>query len=123
MLAKNSLPGKRSPHFIGSFEIKTLGNKGLARRATHFLLTALFCALAMSSTANGQSYQGSLRGSLHDSTGNALANVTLSLINEATNLTRATVTNATGEYVFDRVDPGKYKLEAASSGFKKQKPS
>jgi hypothetical protein len=92
----------------------------MARRAYQLMLTALFCALAtIGSTAYGQSYQGSLRGSLHDSTGNALANVTLSLISEATNLTRTTVTNATGEYVFDRVDPGKYKLEAASSGFKK----
>ena len=45
--------------------------------------------------------------------------MTLSLTNEATRLTRTTVTNASGEYVFDRVDPGKYKLEATSGGFKK----
>jgi hypothetical protein len=77
----------------------------------------LLCALA--TIAHGQSYQGGLRGSLRDNAGNALSTVTLSLTNEATRLTRTTVTNANGEYVLDRVDPGKYKLEATSGGFKK----
>jgi trimeric autotransporter adhesin len=92
-------------------------NKNLISGASLLSALALFCALA--TMAYGQSYQGGLRGSLHDSSGNALANATLSLINEATSVARTTVTNSSGEYVFDRVDPGKYKLEATSGGFKK----
>jgi len=118
MLAKNFLPGKSSSHV--SLGTSSLRNKDLVRGAYRLLLAVLLCALAtIGSTAYGQSYQGGLRGSLHDSSGNALSSVTLSLINEATNLTRTTVTNETGAYVFDRVDPGKYKLEALSGGFKK----
>jgi trimeric autotransporter adhesin len=56
---------------------------------------------------------------MHDSSGNALPNVTLTLTNEATNATRSTLANAAGEYVFEKVDPGRYKVEASLSGFKK----
>lgn len=66
-----------------------------------------------------QSYQGALRGSLHDSTGNALPNVTMTLVNTATNVARTTVTNGSGEYFFEKVDPGSYKVEATQAGFKK----
>jgi len=120
MLAKNFLPGKSSPHVLEPLETNPLRNKDLVRSAYRLLLPALFCALATTgSTAYAQSYQGGLRGSLHDNLGAALSKVTLLLINEATNLARTTVTNASGEYVFDRVDPGKYRLEASTNGFKK----
>src|SRR5262245_34206279 len=117
MLAKNILRGKSSPLVSDDLETNPIRDKDLICGASHLLALAMFCALA--TIAYGQSYQGSLRGSLHDNLGNPLSNVTLSLINQGTNLSRTTVTNASGEYVFDRVDPGKYKLEASSSGFKK----
>ncbi len=86
-----------------------------------FLTMAMFCVL---STVLAQSYQGALRGSLHDGTGNVLPNVTLTLINTATNVSRTTVTNGSGEYFFERVDPGTYKIEAVQNGFKKlERPS
>ncbi len=120
MLAKNLLPGKSSPQVFRYLDTNSFQGRAPDCGARRLSLAILFCAIvAIGSTAYGQSYQGSLRGSLHDSTGNALSNVTLALINEATNLARATVTNATGEYFFDRVDPGRYKLEASSGGFKK----
>src|SRR5262245_40099748 len=117
MLAKNISRGKSSSRVSGRIERNSLPNKDLIYGASLLLALALLCALA--AVAHGQSYQGGLRGSLHDNAGNALSNVTLMLTNEATSVTRATVTNSSGEYVFDRVDPGKYKLEATSSGFKK----
>jgi trimeric autotransporter adhesin len=117
MLAKNILRGKSSPRVSGCLERNSIPNKDLICGASILPALALLCALA--TIAHGQSYQGGLRGSLHDNAGNALSNVTLSLTNEATRLTRTTLTNASGEYVFDRVDPGKYKLEATSGGFKK----
>jgi hypothetical protein len=117
MLAKNISRGKSSSRVSGRLERNSLPNKDLICGASLPLALALLCALA--AVAHGQSYQGGLRGSLHDNAGNALSNVTLTLTNEATRLTRTTVTNANGEYVFDRVDPGKYKLEATSGGFKK----
>ncbi|HEX5081834.1 MAG TPA: TonB-dependent receptor, partial [Blastocatellia bacterium] len=117
MLTTHISRGKGSPLVSSHLAVIYRPNKDLISGASLLLALALFCALA--TTAYGQSYQGGLRGSLHDSGGNALANVTLSLINEATRVARTTVTNSSGEYVFDRVDPGRYKLEATSSGFKK----
>jgi hypothetical protein len=117
MLSKHILRGKGSPRVLSRLEAYNFPSIDLISGESILLALALFCALA--TTAYGQSYQGGLRGSLHDNSGAPLANVTLSLINEATSVTRSTVTNSSGEYVFDRVDPGKYKLEATSSGFKK----
>jgi trimeric autotransporter adhesin len=117
MLSKHISRGKSSPQVSSRLIVNNFPNKDMLGVASFLLALALFCALAM--TAYGQSYQGGLRGSLHDNQGNALASVTLSLINEATRATRTTVTNSSGEYVFDRVDPGRYKLEATSGGFKK----
>jgi trimeric autotransporter adhesin len=117
MLPKNISRGKSSPRVSGRLESNSPPNKHLTCGASLLPALALLCSLA--TFAHGQSYQGGLRGALHDNAGNALSNVTLSLTNEATGLTRTTVTNASGEYVFDRVDPGKYKLEATSGGFKK----
>ena len=87
------------------------------------LTMAALCAFG-TATVLAQSYQGALRGSLRDSTSNVLPNVTLTLINTATNVSRTTVTNGSGEYFFERVDPGTYKIEATQSGFKKlERPS
>ncbi len=69
--------------------------------------------------AAAQSYQGSLRGAVRDSGGKALPAATLTLTNEETNLSRTTVTNESGEYFFERVDPGKYRIASTLSGFKK----
>jgi trimeric autotransporter adhesin len=117
MLAKGILRGNSSPNVSGHPDKYSHSNKNPIGSTFILLTIILFSASAL--TVYGQSYQGGLRGSLHDNLGNALPNVTLSLINEATNLVRTTVTNSSGEYVFDRVDPGKYRLEAASHGFKK----
>ncbi|HEX9000088.1 MAG TPA: carboxypeptidase-like regulatory domain-containing protein, partial [Blastocatellia bacterium] len=69
--------------------------------------------------ALAQSYQGTLRGAVNDSSGKTLSSATLTLINEQTNVSRTTVTNESGEYVFERVDPGRYKISATLAGFKK----
>src|SRR5262245_8894767 len=91
-LAKNILPGKSSPQISGHLETNSLRNKELISGASRLLALVLFCALA--TIASGQSYQGGLRGAPHDNLGAALSNVTLSLTNEATKLTRTTITNA-----------------------------
>lgn len=75
--------------------------------------------LANVALANGQSYHGGLRGSVQDGSANVMPAVSLTLTNEETNVSRATVTNDSGEYVFERVDPGRYRMMASAAGFKK----
>jgi hypothetical protein len=88
MLAKNILRGKSSPRVSGRPERNSIPNKVLICGASLMPALALLCALV--ADAHGQSYQGGLRGSLHDNAINALSNVTPSLTNEATRLTRTT---------------------------------
>jgi hypothetical protein len=76
------------------------------------LASALFvCAVAvmvgMPTTALAQSSQGGLRGVVKDSQG-VIPGVTVTLTNEATNITRETATNESGEYSFPAVDPATY---------------
>jgi trimeric autotransporter adhesin len=66
-----------------------------------------------------QSYHGSLRGAVIDNSGKTLAGATLTLVNEQTNTSRVSAANEAGEYVFERVDPGKYRITATLTGFKK----
>jgi hypothetical protein len=83
------------------------------------LLVVLGLLLLQTNFSYAQSYHGGLRGAVTDNNGKALGGATLTLVNEQTNVSRPTVTNEAGEYVFDRVDPGKYKISATLAGFKK----
>jgi hypothetical protein len=65
-----------------------------------------------------QSFQGGLRGTIRDQGGAIIPGVEVSLINEATDVSRATMTNETGEFVFASVAPGTYKLHVMMPGFK-----
>ena len=80
----------------------------------------MLVALAFSSAipAFGQSFQGGLRGTIRDQGGAIIPGVEASLINEATAVSRATITNETGEFVFASVAPGTYKLHIVMPGFK-----
>src|SRR5690349_15266510 len=66
-----------------------------------------------------QSYQGGLRGVVHDPAGSVVADAKVSLINQATTTSRATLTNAQGEYALPAIDPATYMLVVESPGFKK----
>src|SRR5438045_556420 len=88
------------------------------------LLGSAACAIglilsisATSTVVDAQSFQGGLRGMVKDPQG-VIPGVTITLINEQTNIARETTTNAVGEYSFPAVDPSTYTVRAAVSGFK-----
>src|SRR2546427_273931 len=68
-------------------------------------------------TAFGQGFQGGLRGAVRDAGGALIPGVEVSLINEGTNVARNTVSNEVGEFVFNFVAPGTYRLRASLPGF------
>ena len=76
-------------------------------------------ALAMTSLAWGQGYQGGLRGRVMDAQGAVIANAKVEITDDATNVKRDTVSNAEGEFVFSAVNPATYTLSAENAGFKK----
>ena len=74
--------------------------------------------LAASLNSFGQGFQGGLRGAVRDAGGALVPGVEVVLTNEATSLSRTTVTNDSGEYSFAALDPGSYRLHASLAGFK-----
>jgi hypothetical protein len=68
-------------------------------------------------TSFAQGFQGGIRGSIIDN-GGAVPGASVTLINEATSLTRSAVTNAQGEYAFASVEPGTYRVKVAMQGYK-----
>jgi hypothetical protein len=81
-------------------------------------LVVLFC-LAGSTLVLAQGTGGRILGRAADSTGAVLANVKVTLVNEATGVSQETLTNSTGDYGFPQVPVGTYRLEFDLTGFKK----
>ncbi len=78
---------------------------------------AVVLAFGLASSSFAQGTQGGIRGAVRDS-GGVTPGTAVTLVNESTNATRNTVTNAQGEYVFDNVLPATYTIKAALTGFK-----
>jgi hypothetical protein len=90
----------------------------LAEKLRLFVLHILF-SVVLITTVSGQSYQGGVRGLIADTQGVALPNVQVSVMNESTTITRASVTNLDGQYVFTAVEPATYTISIVATGFKK----
>lgn len=75
--------------------------------------------LAFSTALLAQNYQGSLRGIVSDQQGASVANVKITVTDQATNLSRSALTNSGGEYSFSSLDPATYSVIAESPSFKK----
>jgi trimeric autotransporter adhesin len=79
----------------------------------------LFLAVIFSALAFAQTFQASLRGRVTDPNGTPVQNVKVNLIEEATTVSRSTLTNEQGEYVFTAVNPAVYTIAAEFTGFKR----
>src|SRR5580658_387002 len=90
----------------------------LSLRGLRFLVAAIFtlAALAIVPSAGAQSTGGRIRGTVTDPSGGAIVAAKVTLINEATNVTRDV---ATGDYLFIEVPVGSYEIDVTQQGFKK----
>jgi trimeric autotransporter adhesin len=87
------------------------------RRSAAFVVVGVVLLLAGAAGAGAQTFTGSVRGEVKDANG-ILPGATVTLINEATNVSRDTTTNAVGQYAFPAVTPGSYTLKVALTGYK-----
>ena len=84
------------------------------------IVLAIFFALLLSPSIPAQStVNQSILGSVQDSSGGAVPNATVTVVNQQTNLSRSATSNADGNYVLADLPIGFYDLSATASGFKK----
>src|SRR5579864_6356090 len=77
------------------------------------LLAVVGCSLL-----RGQANTASIRGLVTDPSGAVVPGANVSLINSGTGIQTVTKTNPSGEYLFEFLSPGTYKVEVRSPGFK-----
>src|SRR5437763_197265 len=82
-------------------------------------LAVLGLCLVFSTLVSAQSTGGRILGRVADSSGAVLANVKVTLTNDATGLVRSTTSNGDGDYVFPEIPVGNYRAEFDLAGFKK----
>jgi hypothetical protein len=80
-----------------------------------FVVLMLFCGSAL---GQGQG-SSSIRGSIKDQQGAVVAGATVTLTNPETSFTRTTTSNDSGQFAFETLLPGVYKVEVEAKGFKK----
>jgi hypothetical protein len=90
----------------------------LRTRLTAVCLVAAL-SLLLPALLSAQGTSGRIIGRVADPSGAVLANVKVTLVNEATNVSRDGTTNSAGDYDFIEVPVGTYRLEFDLTGFKK----
>src|SRR5437868_4335742 len=88
---------------------------GLMRSAT----IAIFCLLMVGSLAFGQSTFGTVLGTVKDPSGSIVPGAKLELVNTGTNAVRTATSGSGGNYQFNNIDVGNYKLRVDAPGFQK----
>ena len=80
--------------------------------------STMLMLLVLVPTSLGQTSKGFIVGTVTDPNGAAVAAATIKITNAATGVTRETTSQEDGNYRFDAVDPGTYKVEVSVTGFK-----
>jgi hypothetical protein len=82
------------------------------------VLTSL-CLLCLEQNALAQTSLGEVKGVIRDSSGAVIPGVSVTLQNQDTNQTRATMSTETGLYVFPSIQAGNYLIKVEHAGFEK----
>jgi hypothetical protein len=88
-------------------------------RAATAALCALFILLLAAAPAAAQIGTATVRGTVTDQQGQAVAGATVTLRNAAKNFARTQTTSGEGSYTFTAVPPDTYTVEVEQAGFKK----
>src|SRR5687767_14675239 len=89
------------------------------RRSSMFLYVLFAAFLIAPTTASAQAVSGTLLGNITDSSGGALPGATVIATEVETNVSRSTVANEAGYYIFSSLLNGRYTVSAEIQGFKK----
>ncbi len=82
------------------------------------MMVAVLCGLLEARPLHAQNTTGTLVGTVNDPTGAAVPNAKITVTRKATNDARTTVSSGSGEFQVLNLQPGEYRLDVESSGFK-----
>ena len=82
-------------------------------------LRVFCCSLVVALALLGQVSTSRLTGTVQDSSGAAIVGSGVTLRNEATGVSRTTLTTEAGTYTFDAIPTGMYTVEVEAKGFRK----
>jgi len=88
------------------------------RRLIQFALFALSCVLT-ASVAQAQRLDGSLRVTVTDKSGASIQDASVTVTNEATNVSLTATASSAGTYVFPNLLVGSYSTTVQKEGFRK----
>jgi hypothetical protein len=91
--------------------------KGIVKAKIISLLLLSFFTAELS--ALGQTYRGSIRGTISDGSQMRLSGALVRLVNSGTNDTRTTTSSDDGEFIVSSLAPGSYRLEVEQAAYKK----
>ena len=89
------------------------------RTPQRFVCATVSLIVVFASTLFAQSTGGRFTGKVSDASGAVLAGVQVTLVNEASGISRTTTTDADGDYSFPEASVGTYHIEFDVAGFKK----
>jgi Carboxypeptidase regulatory-like domain/TonB dependent receptor-like, beta-barrel len=79
----------------------------------------LLSFLTVESSASGQTYRGSIRGTVTDTSEARLTGALVKVVNAGTNDIRTTTSSDDGEFIVSLLPPGSYRLEVEQGAYKK----
>src|SRR5579862_235229 len=79
----------------------------------------LICTVAFAGLAGAQAVNGSLLGTVMDSSSAAVTSAKVTITEQNTGVSRSTSTNESGNYSFPDLPPGTYTVVAELTGFKR----
>jgi len=88
-------------------------------RSARRLAVAVFCLALAFGLALGQSTFGTVLGTVKDPSGSIVPGAKLELVNTGTNAVRTATSGSGGNYQFNNIDVGNYKLRVDAPGFQK----
>jgi hypothetical protein len=86
-------------------------------RAPSILALLLLAMISASGSARAQSFRGSIVGTVIDQTQAPIPGASVTVKNQATGLTRTTLTDGSGNYALPQLPVGPYTVTAAKQGF------
>src|SRR2546425_13157809 len=89
----------------------------MTRRVIGSIVSALLLLVGSAASVDAQQFTGGVRGAVRDANG-VIPGVTVTLTNEATNISREVVTNDVGQYNFLAVPAASYALKTQITGYK-----